>query len=130
MDIDNPFVFFEHIYFSNGITYYHYEYGDGTDEFVAVRGLETYSQFYDKDGRLVSVENNWNGPPPNPSNPGEAPRDPALEALMTIDKATEKMLGRTPRGRSDASRGNPDEQQQEKKIPSISIPSEGSALPG
>jgi hypothetical protein len=129
MDIDNPFVLFEHIYFSNGITYYHYEYGDGTDEFVAVRGADVYSQFYDADGKLVRVENDWTGTPPNPSNPGKPPADPGLEALMTIDKATDKALTRPPRGRSDAGRGNPDDQEEAPKLSPVVVPSEGSPIP-
>jgi hypothetical protein len=130
-DIDNPFVLFEHLFFQDGIFYIYYEYPDGTVEYIAVRGNDIYSQTFDENGRLVRVEDNWPGDNPNPSNPGFPYQDAVLESLLTAPDYADKAIRQIPRGRSDASRGNPDKsgeseefEQQESSPP---IPSEGSS---
>jgi hypothetical protein len=131
-EVDNPFVFLEDFYVEDGIVYVYYEYADGSYELVAVRGTDIYSQRFDDEGNLIEVVDNWPGPNPNPLNPffpGFV--DPAEEGLATGDMQTSTAKPGTPRGRSDASRGNPDDQKKEESSspPPDSIPSEGSSTP-
>ena len=128
-EIDNPFVLFESLYFDDGVLYVVYEYGDGTYELVATNGFYLYSQKFDDDGNLIEVVDDWPGENPNHANPffpGFV--DPAAEGLATGDMQTgTTKSGLVPRGRSDASRGNPDDQKQEEQLSPPDVPSEGSS---
>jgi hypothetical protein len=139
-NIDDPLILFENMYFENGVLYFVYEYADGSYELVAASGNHHYSQRFDPDGKLVEVIDEWPGDNPNHHNPYFPDFvDPAKHGLPTSDMQSTGQPTITPRGRSDASRGNPDEQKEEEQeqqesTPPSEIPSEGSSegssLPG